>query len=176
MQAFEGLGLSGGDSKAGAHSNPLYDDASVRLTPRGVPPADASVATSAQKALIAHNGSDGVPVRSSSAALVSVNVCKGKRGVYEAHQPPMAVNQSKRAPDLARQQRGAEPPPRGAAAEATAAAEQLPGGFHAAAAERLQGLAPGGLSVLYENQAMRMEREELKSELKLISARVRVGS
>ena len=31
---------------------------------------------------------------------------------------------------------------------------------------------PGGLSILYENQAMRMERAELKSELKLISARV----
>ena len=33
--------------------------------------------------------------------------------------------------------------------------------------------APSTLSVLYENQAMKMEREELKSELKLISARVR---
>ncbi len=32
--------------------------------------------------------------------------------------------------------------------------------------------APGGLSVLYENQAMRVERVELKAELKLISARV----
>ena len=31
---------------------------------------------------------------------------------------------------------------------------------------------PGRLSILYENQAMRMERAELKSELKLISARV----
>jgi len=35
------------------------------------------------------------------------------------------------------------------------------------------GQIPGGLSVLYENQAMRVEREELKGELKLISARVR---
>lgn len=34
-------------------------------------------------------------------------------------------------------------------------------------------IAPSTLSVLYENQAMKMEREELKSELKLISARVR---
>ena len=32
--------------------------------------------------------------------------------------------------------------------------------------------APSTLSVLYENQAMKVEREELKSELKLISARV----
>ena len=35
---------------------------------------------------------------------------------------------------------------------------------------------PGGLSILYENQAMRMERAELKSELKLISARVSVAA
>ena len=34
--------------------------------------------------------------------------------------------------------------------------------------------APSTLSVLYENQAMKVEREELKSELKLISARVRI--
>ena len=32
--------------------------------------------------------------------------------------------------------------------------------------------APSALSVLYENQAMKMERAELKSELRLISARV----
>ena len=32
--------------------------------------------------------------------------------------------------------------------------------------------APSTLSVLYENQAMKMERAELKSELRLISARV----
>lgn len=32
--------------------------------------------------------------------------------------------------------------------------------------------APSTLSVLYENQAMKVERDELKSELKLISARV----
>ncbi|CAL5224430.1 g7114 [Coccomyxa viridis] len=34
--------------------------------------------------------------------------------------------------------------------------------------------APSTLSVLYENQAMKVEREELKSELKLISARLAV--
>lgn len=59
--------------------------------------------------------------------------------------------------------------PVAAAAEA-AAVGQLQGVNEASS--ELIAYAPGGLSVLYENQAMRVERVELKAELKLISARV----
>ena len=49
-----------------------------------------------------------------------------------------------------------------------------PQSVHSAASNlsRSGSFAPSTLSVLYENQAMKMERAELKSELKLISARV----
>lgn len=112
---------------AGAQCNPLYDDASLRLTPR-------------------EHFSDAADVPEARAVPLPV------RGA----QPP-------------RSSAGAAPalPAR---AVAGAAAAQLPGVNEVSSA--LTAYAPGGLSVLYENQAMRVEREELKAELKLISSRV----
>ena len=50
---------------------------------------------------------------------------------------------------------------------------QVDAGRKACGLSRSGSFAPSALSVLYENQAMKMERAELKSELRLISARVR---
>ncbi len=111
---------------AGALANPLYDDATLRLTPRehfSAPTAD-------------------LPVRNSAvAAAAAAAQLPGKAAAARAVVP------------------------------ARAAAGQLPRVDEASSV--LTAYAPGGLSVLYENQTMRVERVELKAELKLISARVR---
>ncbi|KAK9917044.1 hypothetical protein WJX75_000277 [Coccomyxa subellipsoidea] len=112
---------------AGAQSNPLYDDATLRLTPREHIPAAATV----------------FPVT---------------REVVAAPPPAAAKQLPAAAPSTV--------------VAARAAAGQLPRVDEASS--MLTAYAPGGLSVLYENQTMRVERVELKAELKLISARLAV--
>lgn len=112
---------------AGAQSNPLYDDATLRLTPREHFPAAATVP----------------PVT---------------REIVAAPPPAAAAQLPAAAPSTI--------------VAARAAAGQLPRVDEASS--MLTAYAPGGLSVLYENQTMRVERVELKAELKLISARVRM--
>ncbi|EIE27801.1 hypothetical protein COCSUDRAFT_55783 [Coccomyxa subellipsoidea C-169] len=112
---------------AGALSNPLYDDAMLRLTPRqhfSAPAAEPPV------------------TKTAVAAAAAAAQLPGKAAAARAVVP------------------------------ARAAAGQLPRVDEAASV--LTAYAPGGLSVLYENQTMRVERVELKAELKLISARLAV--
>ncbi|BDA48349.1 hypothetical protein COCOBI_12-0250 [Coccomyxa sp. Obi] len=121
---------------AGVQSNPLFDDASLRLTPREHFAATATEAPPAQHAAAV------LPLE----AAMQLPQCSAGA----AMQLPAPV----------------------AAAAKAAAAGQLQGVDEAS--NGLIAYAPGGLSVLYENQAMRVERVELKAELKLISARLAV--
>ena len=132
-------------------SNPLFDDPSLRLTPRlaaerlgiAAPPAKPAAAT----AQPVQRGSSGAGLAAAQAWAPA------------ALAPPSTVAAT------------------AALVEGYPVSEALPlASFPAAAASAAAFPAgPGGLSILYENQAMRMERAELKSELKLISARVSNG-
>ena len=124
------------ETSADVLSNPLFDDPTLRLTPR----------LNAQQA-----GAAAPPVR------------------------PAAAAQAVRSQPL---QSSAAGGTAGALVEGYPVAEALPLASFPVAAAATPALpaGPGGLSILYENQAMRMERAELKSELKLISARVYTGS
>lgn len=113
------------EGMAGAQSNPLYDDVTLRLTPR--------------------------EHFQTAATLPPVT-----REVVAAPPPAAATQLPAAAPSTV--------------VAARAAAGQLPRVDEASS--MLTAYAPGGLSVLYENQTMRVERVELKAELKLISARV----
>ncbi|CAL8463755.1 g3289 [Coccomyxa elongata] len=126
---------------AGVQSNPLFDDASMRLTPRE---GFAAMAT------------EGPPAQHAAA------VFPPEAAAQLPHNSAGAPKQLPEMPAVALV----------AAAAEAAAAGQLQGVNEASSG--LIAYAPGGLSVLYENQAMRVERVELKAELRLISARLAV--
>jgi hypothetical protein len=141
-------------------SNPLYDDPALRLTPRLSDPAAAPAAAVCPYAPAAQ-----VPKQRSGPALPgSTAAAHASMGAGQAW--PLAP-----APAAS-----LLPTAAGSGAlvvKGFPVSEALPlAAFPAAAAAAALPAGPGGLSILYENQAMRMERAELKSELKLISARV----
>lgn len=165
------------NSTAEAHSNPLFDDATLKLTPRGSFPPATSSAPQATAVLSPSNSATGkraaplcpeaVSQDSGIAAAVAADLTQQLKPARVETTAALAAKATQSMQDI---QSAVAPQPDLATVQRPAV-EQLPRSFEPAATS-LHSLGPGGLSVLYENQTMRVEREELKSELKLISARV----
>ena len=141
------------DAPSEVLSNPLYDDPALRLTPRLSDPAAAPAAA--------------VPVSAPAAQALSAKQPSGSELPGSMAAAPASAGAGQARPQA--------PAAAASLLPAAACGSALVKGFPMSEALPLAAAlpaGPGGLSILYENQAMRMERAELKSELKLISARV----
>ena len=209
--AQSAVGMQGASQLAGQPpaellSNPLFDDPTLRLTPRlvlGVPHPAAPV--TAPQPGSGRAGGAGASSASSAERHGLSKYISGKAAPIEPHaDAPSAAHAPTQQAALGDPSCGgshsccdgapadgqpdgnlAPAPPLLLTADADSAsslhsragslAQGLPaGGLFSAASMPMTNAPDGhaGLTILYENQAMRMERVELKSELKLISARV----